>query len=203
MVGSASRDGIWPTAGFFDLPQRLFPALLEADAEFSGYEPHVRPGQPADQDVADLVVDRIWPVHPAFLDEHALEAYPGRDRRDLAGVVGLHAADRNQRVAAFGQGIGDQVLQLARLITAVGDPRVAILALGPHRRAAQMGGLGLTRFDGHPSSGVRPRKDVRSWRAWGRSPGGAARSRLSSRPRSLSCASAGTGPSARSRRTST
>src|SRR6185437_5319228 len=124
MVGSASRDGIWPTAGFFDLPQRLFPALLEADAEFSGYEPHVRPGQPADQDVADLVVDRIWPVHPAFLDEHALEAYPGRDRRDLAGVVGLHAADRNQRVAAFGQGIGDQVLQLARLVAAVGDARV-------------------------------------------------------------------------------
>src|SRR6185437_10228099 len=140
MVGSASRDGIWPTAGFFDLPQRLFPALLEADAEFSGYEPHVRPGQPADQDVADLVVDRIWPVHPAFLDEHALEAYPGRDRRDLAGVVGLHAADRNQRVAAFGQGIGDQVLQLARLVTAVGDPRVTVLALGPDGRAAQMRG---------------------------------------------------------------
>jgi hypothetical protein len=28
--------------------------------------------------------------------------------------------------------------------------------------------LGLTRFDGHPSSGVCPRKDVRPWRAWGR-----------------------------------
>jgi transposase len=26
--------------------------------------------------------------------------------------------------------------------------------------------MGLTRFDGHPSSGVCPRKDVRSWRAW-------------------------------------
>src|ERR1044071_9948103 len=131
MVGSASWDRIWPTAGFFDLAQRLFPALLEADAEFSRYEPHVRPGQPADQDVADLVVHGTWPVHPALLDEHALEAYPGRDRRDLAGVVGLYAADRNQRVAAFGQGVGDQVLQLARLVTAVGDPGVAILALGP------------------------------------------------------------------------
>jgi predicted AAA+ superfamily ATPase len=63
--------------------------------------------------------------------------------------------------------------------------------------------MGLTRFDGHPSSGVRPRKDVRSWRAWGRSPGAAARSHRSSRPRSWSCASAGTGPPARSRRTST
>ena len=55
--------------------------------------------------------------------------------------------------------------------------------------------LSLTRFDGHPSSGVRPRKDVRSWRAWGvRSPGGAARLPRSSRPRSWICASAGTGP---------
>ena len=54
--------------------------------------------------------------------------------------------------------------------------------------------VGLTRFDGHPSSGVYPRKDVRSWKAWGRSPGGSVvRSRLSSRRRSWSCASAGTG----------
>jgi hypothetical protein len=43
--------------------------------------------------------------------------------------------------------------------------------------------LGLTRFDGHPSSGVCPRKDVRSWRAWGKGPAGAARSRRSSRPK--------------------
>ena len=54
--------------------------------------------------------------------------------------------------------------------------------------------LGLTRFDGHPSSGVHPRKDVRSWRAWGRSPGAAARSHRSSRPRSSACASKVTGP---------
>jgi transposase len=53
--------------------------------------------------------------------------------------------------------------------------------------------LSLTRFDGHPSSGVRPRKDVRSWRAWGRSPGAAVRLPRSSRPRLLICASAGTG----------
>jgi DNA-binding transcriptional MerR regulator len=45
------------------------------------------------------------------------------------------------------------------------------------------GKVGLTRFDGHPSSGVRPRKDVRSWRAWGRGPVAAVRSPRSSRPR--------------------
>ncbi len=63
--------------------------------------------------------------------------------------------------------------------------------------------LSLTRFDGHPPSGVLPRKDVRSWRARGRSPGGAVRSLLSSRRRSSSCASAGTGRQGRSRGTST
>jgi len=30
--------------------------------------------------------------------------------------------------------------------------------------------MGLTRFDGHPSSGVYPRKDVRSWRVWSKKP---------------------------------
>jgi transposase len=30
--------------------------------------------------------------------------------------------------------------------------------------------VGLARFDGHPSSGVRPRKDVRPWEAWGTKP---------------------------------
>ena len=40
--------------------------------------------------------------------------------------------------------------------------------------------VGLARFDGHPTSGVRRRKDVRPWRPWrGRSPGRAVRSRRS------------------------
>ena len=41
----------------------------------------------------------------------------------------------------------------------------------------------LTRFDGHPSSGVRLRKDVRLWRGWGQTPGAAVRSLWSSRPK--------------------
>src|SRR5690242_2825165 len=36
--------------------------------------------------------------------------------------------------------------------------------------ATAMAAVGLTRFDGHPSSGVYPREDVRSWRAWGQAP---------------------------------
>src|ERR1700746_1415181 len=42
------------------------------------------------------------------------------------------------------------------------------LGLGPSHKGPR---VALTRLDGHPSSGVYPRKDVRSWRAWGTSPG--------------------------------
>jgi hypothetical protein len=140
VVGGAGRDRVRPPAGRLDLPQHLLPAFLVADAEPGAHQPDVGTGQPADQNVADLVVDRIGPVDPTFLNEHALQADPGGHRGDLAGVVGLDTADRHERVTAPGQGIGDQVLQLAGLVTAVGDPGVAVLALGPRRRAAQMSG---------------------------------------------------------------
>src|SRR5439155_25266779 len=50
-------------------------------------------------------------------------------RGDLAGVIRLHAADGDERVAALRQRIGDEVLQLPRLVAAVREPRVAVLAL--------------------------------------------------------------------------
>lgn len=79
-----------------------------------------------------------------------------------------------------------------------------VACYNPDYRHERTETVSLTRFDGHPPSGVRPRKDVRSWKAWGaRSPGGAVRSRRSSRPRSLSCAAAATGRLARSPKTST
>ena len=56
---------------------------------------------------------------------------------------------------------------VARLISLLFGGRA-----GFYVRRCQRPTLGLTRFDGHPSSGVCPRKDVRSSRAWGRSPGG-------------------------------
>jgi hypothetical protein len=138
MVGGAGRDRVRPPAGRFDLPQHLLPAFLEADPEPGAHQPDVGTGEPADQDVAHLVVDRIGPVDPAFLNEHALQADPGGHRGDLAGVVGLDTADRHERVTALGQGVGDEVLQLAGLVAAVGDARVAVLALGPDRRTPQM-----------------------------------------------------------------
>src|SRR5262245_32849469 len=140
MVRGAGRNGVRATAGCFDLLQRLLPAVLETDAEIGTHQPHVGASEPADQDIADLVVYGVGPLDPAFLDEYTPEADVGSDRRDLAGVVGLNAADRHERVTALRQGVCDQVLQLARLVTAVGDSRVAVLPLGPYRCTAQMPG---------------------------------------------------------------
>ena len=53
------------------------------------------------------------------------------DRRDLARVVRLHAADRDERVAALRERVGREVLELARLVAAVREAAVAVLALRP------------------------------------------------------------------------
>jgi hypothetical protein len=55
-------------------------------------------------------------------------------------VVGLHPADGDERVAALRERVGDQVLQLAGLVAAVRDTGVAVLALGPQGRAAEVFG---------------------------------------------------------------
>ena len=138
MVGGAGRDRVRRAAGRLDVGDRLLPALLEADPEARVHEPHVGAHQAAELDVADAVVDDVGPVDPALLHEHA--AHPGARRggRDLARVVGLHAADRDERVAALGARVGDEVLELARLVAAVGEPAVAVVALRPHVRAAEL-----------------------------------------------------------------
>src|SRR5690606_28619225 len=112
-------DGVRLAARLLDLAQGLLPALLEADPEPGPHQPYVGPGEPADEDVADLVVHGVRPVDPALLHEHALEAGAGGDGGHLAGVVGLHAADGHQGVAALVEGVGDQVLQFAGLVAAV------------------------------------------------------------------------------------
>ena len=66
-----------------------------------------------------------------LLHEHAAEAEVSCDRCDLTRVVRLDAADRDERVAALRERIGGEVLELARLVAAVGEARVAVLALGP------------------------------------------------------------------------
>ena len=65
------------------------------------------------------------------------------DGRDLPGVVGLEAADRDQRVGALGQHVGDDVLQLAGLVAAEGQPGAARPRAWPRptrRRGARSAG---------------------------------------------------------------
>src|SRR5690606_7006284 len=131
VVGSTRRDRIGLATGFLDLADGLLPAVFELDAELGLHQAHVGAGEPADEDVAHLVVDGVRPVDPAFLDQHAFHADASGDRRDLAGVVGLHTADGDERVAALRQCVGDQVLELAGLVPAEGDAGVAVLAFGP------------------------------------------------------------------------
>ena len=138
MIRGAGRDGVRLPATVADLGQGLFPALLEPDPEAGLDQPHVRADQPADEDVADAVVDRVRPVHPALLDQDAAEPDVRRDRRDLAGVVRLDATDRDERVAAGRERVRDEVLELAGLVATERDARVAVVALRPDRSAPEV-----------------------------------------------------------------
>ena len=134
MVGGTGRDRVRLAARLLHVAQRLLPRLLEADAEAGLDQPHVGAAEPRHEDVADPVVGHVGPVDPALLYQHALQPEARRHRRHLPRVVGLHAADRDQRVAAGRERVGDQVLELAGLVAAEGDARVAVVALGPQPR---------------------------------------------------------------------
>ena len=131
MVGGAGRDRIRRAAALLDGRERVLPALPDPDVEAGRVEPHVRAHDPREEDVADLVVDGIRPLDPVLLHEHAAEAEACRDGGDLPRVVRLHAADRDEGVAPLRERLRDEVLELAHLVAAVREPRVAVLALRP------------------------------------------------------------------------
>ena len=67
--------------------------------------------------------------HPALLHHPAFHPDLGRDRGDLTGVVGLHAADRHQRVGIRRDRVGHDVFELAQLVAADRQAGIAIVAL--------------------------------------------------------------------------
>ena len=132
VVGRAGRDRVGLAAARLDVGRACSQLSLKPIPNPAFTSRTSAPASAADQDVADLVVHRVGPVHPRLLHEHAPQTGGGGDRGDLAGVVALHAADRDERVAALRERVGDEVLELARLVAAVGDPGVAVLALRPY-----------------------------------------------------------------------
>ena len=115
----------------FDRFQGSPPTVPDADVESCGIHADVAAQNPRELDVADLVIGRLGPVDPALLDGDGTEAQVAGHACHLPGVVGLDPAYRHQGVAPLLKGGGDQVLQLADLVAAEGDARVAVLALGP------------------------------------------------------------------------
>src|SRR5439155_1495892 len=111
-------------------------------------EPHLRTKNPREEDVPDPVVDGVRPVDPALLDEDATEAGAGGGRRYLTRVVRLDAADGDERVGALRDRVGDEVLELARLVAAEGQAGAHVVALRPQGSAAQVIGQTLERMDG-------------------------------------------------------
>jgi hypothetical protein len=148
VVGRACRNRIGPAAGRIDRVERILPARAQGDVEAGVDDADVGAHDPREEDVPDLVVDDVGPFDPVLLHEHALQPEPRSDRRDLARVVRLHAADRHERVAALCERLRGEVFELAHLVAAVREAGVAILALRPDLdAAAEMLAQPLERMD--------------------------------------------------------
>ena len=96
------------------------------------------------------------------LHQDALHAQVRGDRRHLARLVRLDAADGDQGVAALRDGFGDQVFQLARLVAAEGQPAVAVFALGVQvHLAAEVRAESCERLDRRDAEGERVTREIR------------------------------------------
>jgi hypothetical protein len=76
------------------------------------------------------VIPLVLPVDPFLLDKLAFQAKAGCYAGDLAGVIGLNAADGDERVAGLGEGVWDEVFEFAGFVAAAGDGRVEVVAFG-------------------------------------------------------------------------
>jgi hypothetical protein len=77
---------------------------------------NVRAHDPAQLDIADAVVNRVFVWDPALLNKPALHADFRGDGRDHSRVIRLHAADRHKRVSPRCDRVRDDVLELAQLV---------------------------------------------------------------------------------------
>jgi hypothetical protein len=105
--------------------------------------PDIRAHQPRQLDVPyaaiHWIVRRVT-IDPFLLHEFAFQSHGGGDAGDLAGVVALHAADRDEGVAVLGEGVRDQVFEFAGFVAAARDGRVEVVAFRVDLDVAAEGG---------------------------------------------------------------
>ena len=156
MDRGSRRDRVRLAALGLYVGDRLFPTLPDADIEPLVDHLDIGTHDPAQQDVADAIIDSVLVRHPAFLDEPAFHSDFRRDGGNHAGVVRLHAPDRDQRIGIGGDRIGNDVFELAQLVAAKSQSRIAVLALGVELDlAAQMCAEALQLLDMRGSEGER------------------------------------------------
>lgn len=76
------------------------------------------------------MVPRVLPVDPFLLDELTFQAEGCGDAGDLAGVVGLDAADGDEGIAVGGEGVWDEVFEFAGFVAAAGNGGIEVVAFG-------------------------------------------------------------------------
>ena len=133
VLGGAGRDGVGLAAGSLDLRQRLLPRPADADVEAGWVEAYVGAHDPGQEDVAD----RSLPGSSQFTHfpgRAGTEAELGRDGRDLAGVVGLVAADRDQVSAPEASASGTMYSSLRVLLPPKARPELQSSRLAQIRR---------------------------------------------------------------------
>src|SRR6266403_3831757 len=118
------------SAGLANGFHRHFPARTDADVETARVQSHVGAQDARHLDVTDAVIDSVGVIDPVLLHQHTLHPEVRRHGGDLPRLIRLDATDRYQRVAALGERLGDQVLELAGLVAAESQAAVAILTLG-------------------------------------------------------------------------
>ena len=123
VLGRAGRDRVRRAAGVLDVA-RARPATMSR-MPMSKPDGSSRTSAPMMRDSRMLPTLSLTgsgqSTHFSCTRRH-LQAELGRDGRDLAGVVGLEAADGDQRVGALGERVRDEVLELAGLVAAEGEP---------------------------------------------------------------------------------
>ena len=145
MTEDPPRDHVRLAAGG---PELVGPALHGR----RGVGPHLdlvhrRAEEPVELQVAAVVVG-LGPVGEPVLDnQFAVETPAGRRGRRLAAVVGLGRAGGEHDVGTARLGVGDEVLELADLVAAHGQPGL-VVAFHPQAGASERGrqpGQGLER----------------------------------------------------------